>query len=153
MQQKAHNPLEIYTDGASRGNPGKAAWAYLFCSGTTVIKEDAGYLKRATNNEAEYHAVINALKAALDEGYTEAVLYSDSELVIRQLEGVYQVRAEHLKPLFEMTRNLITAMKSFRCHAVPRDHPCISRADRLCNRVLDSEVKNKKKISGTETVT
>lgn len=149
MQTTAQNYLEIYTDGASRGNPGDTAWAFVVCSGTAVIREDAGYLGTGTNNEAEYQAVIHALNAALDEGHPRVALYSDSELVIRQIRGEYRVRAEHLKPLYKETKDLIGRMKYFMCHAVPRDHPCIRHADRLCNQVLDRAAIEKIKTGET----
>lgn len=129
--------VEIYTDGASRGNPGAAAWAFLFVKKGQVLCEKTGFIGRTTNNRAEYRAVIEALKAAKTEGWDEVQLYSDSELVIRQLSGRYRVRTPQLLPLWKEATALASQFSRIEYRSVPRLHPCISRADRLCNATLD----------------
>lgn len=132
---------EIYTDGASRGNPGKAAWAYLLVVDGELIASDAGYLGITTNNVAEYHAVIHGMRAALDHRLRHAELCSDSELVVRQIGGEYRVQAAHLRPLHQEVLRLKGQFSKIRIRSVPRDHPCITRADAMCNAVLDREAE------------
>lgn len=130
--------IEVYTDGAARGNPGNAAWAFLFVEGGAVIAREAGFLGIATNNVAEYQAVIHALSAARARGYRVVALSSDSELVVRQIRGEYQVRKAHLRPLYEQVKALAEEFTTLAFRAVPRSHPCIALADRLCNDILDA---------------
>lgn len=132
---------DIYTDGASRGNPGRAAWAYLLVIDGEVIAGDAGFLGITTNNVAEYRAVINGLQAALDRHLQYADLCSDSELVVRQIRGEYRVRAPHLRPLHEEVLRLKKRFTEIRVRSVPRDDPIIARADAMCNAVLDREAE------------
>ncbi|MDT8357227.1 MAG: ribonuclease HI family protein [Methanomicrobiaceae archaeon] len=132
---------KIYTDGAARGNPGKAAWAYLIVADGELIASDSGYLGITTNNVAEYHAVINGMRAALDRRLRHADLCSDSELVVRQIGGKYRVRAPHLRPLHQEVLRLKEQFTEIRVRSVPRDHPFITRADAMCNAVLDREAK------------
>ena len=132
---------EIYTDGASRGNPGKAAWAYLLVMAERPIASDSGYLGITTNNVAEYHAVIHGMKAALDRLLFHADLCSDSELVVRQIGGEYRVRAPHLRPLHLEALRLKERFLEIRVRSVSRDNPFITRADAMCNAVLDREAE------------
>jgi ribonuclease HI len=136
--------IEIYTDGAARGNPGNAAWAFVFVKGGRVIAQEAGFLGTATNNVAEYHAVIRALSAARTGGYRAAALSSDSELVVRQIRGEYRVRKPHLRPLHEQVMRLAGEFSTLTFRAVPRSHPCIALADRLCNDTLDARERRKR---------
>ncbi len=91
----------------------------------------------ATNNTAEYLAVINALAAALKAGYRSVHLFSDSELVVRQIRGEYRVKKEHLRPLWEQVAILRKKYDYCRVESVPRDHRMIGMADRMCNDLLD----------------
>jgi ribonuclease HI len=138
--------LEIYTDGAARGNPGNAAWAFVFVEDGRVVAEETGFLGIATNNIAEYQAVIHALTAAKVRGYRAAALFSDSELVVRQVRGEYQVRKAHLRPLYDRVMALAGEFSSLTFRAVPRTHPRIALADRLCNDTLDAHGGGKGKI-------
>jgi len=128
-----------YTDGASRGNPGPSAAAYLLVDRQGAIVEERGwFLGTGTNNEAEYQAVIAGLLAAERHQYAVLSVYSDSELIIRQMQGRYQVRSPRLRPLHAMTREIIARFGTVRFSSVPRENPMILRADQLCNRVLDT---------------
>jgi ribonuclease HI len=138
--------IEIYTDGAARGNPGDAAWAFVFVEEGRVIAQESGFLGTTTNNVAEYQAVIHAMAAALRRGHRAAALYSDSELVVRQIRGEYQVRKAHLRPLYEQVRTLAKDFTTLTFRAVPRSNPCIALADRLCNDTLDAHERGKAKI-------
>lgn len=136
-------PVQIYTDGASRGNPGNAAWAYLFIRGGSVIGRDTGFIGTSTNNQAEYHAVIKALEAASAAGYFDVSLYSDSELVIRQARGEYRVKAPSLVPLLGRVRELERTFHSISFHAIPRGNSSIIIADRMCNETLDAHGRSR----------
>jgi ribonuclease HI len=125
----------IYADGLSRGNPGLAA------IGATV-KDSKGQLLaavsqgigRATNNQAEYRALIAALREAHRLGATEASIYLDSELVVRQLNGSYRVKNAALKSLYREASGLLGRLKSFTITHVPRRQN--AEADRLANAAL-----------------
>lgn len=138
--------IEIYTDGAARGNPGDAAWAYVFVEEGAVVAQETGFLGTATNNVAEYHAVIHALSAARAQDIRAAALFSDSELVVKQVRGEYQVRKAHLRPLYERVMALAGEFSSLTFRAVPRSNPRIALADRLCNDTLDARARSRGKI-------
>ncbi|MFM7099392.1 MAG: ribonuclease HI family protein [Gemmataceae bacterium] len=129
--------LLIHTDGASRGNPGQAAFSFLVRKAGSIIKEDAGKLGIMTNNQAEYTALVNALEFALNtHPDDEVVIHSDSELMVRQVNGEYKVKSEELKPLFQQARDLISKMRgSVRIVHVRREQN--KDADQLCNDALD----------------
>ena len=137
MSQPPH--MRIHTDGASRGNPGAAAYAYVLSrDGHDDIKE-ADCLGRMTNNQAEYTALIRALEHALELGAQHHVIvHSDSELMVKQMSGQYSVKNADLRPLYEEARDLARELKggvTFR--HVPR--ALNSRADALCNEALDGK--------------
>jgi ribonuclease HI len=99
--------LTIHTDGASRGNPGAAAYAYVISRDDETLAEEAGCLGRMTNNQAEYTALVKALEHALDMGRDfKVLLHSDSELMVKQMRGEYRVKNEELLPLYEQARGL-----------------------------------------------
>jgi len=127
---------EIYTDGASRGNPGRAAWAYLILSGGRVLCSDSGYLGRATNNVAEYTAVLKALSRAHQLGCRQVVVYSDSQLVVRQLRGEYAVRKKHLRELHARVLKLADRFESLSFSHTRRSNRYVEECDRMCNAVL-----------------
>ncbi len=129
--------LDCFTDGASRGNPGPSAYAFIFRRNGRILVEEADFLGTGTNNTAEYQAVLHALHAARTYGQGEVRLFSDSELVIRQINGEYAVRKPHLASLCREVREVAGTFRNLSFSAVPREHPCIRRADELCNRVLD----------------
>src|SRR6516165_4714744 len=97
-----HPLLTIHTDGASRGNPGKAAFAYIIERHGGDLIEEAGCLGELTNNQAEYEALVRALHHALELGTGHSIqLNSDSELLIKQMKGEYRVKNHDLLPLYE----------------------------------------------------
>lgn len=138
-EKRPGTPFLIYTDGASRGNPGPAAAAFVIIRDEVLILQDSRFLGTMTNNAAEYEAVIMALTAAstlTDRGVT---VISDSELVIRQLNGFYRVRQPHLMDLHNRVSMLCTRfVNAGFCH-VTRDDPWIRYCDALCNHTLDAE--------------
>jgi ribonuclease HI len=124
--------LTLYTDGASRGNPGPAAIGVnILDSGGKTVAVISECLAACTNNQAEYRAVIAGLEKALELGATDVLLCSDSELVMHQLSGKYRVKNEALKPLYDKTAALIRRFHSFTTLCVPREQN--READRLAN--------------------
>ncbi len=131
--------LRIYVDGASRGNPGPAAWAYLYLKNGKIIKKKSGFIGKTTNNVAEYNAIINALKNAEDWSKLHIKLFSDSQLVIRQINGQYRVKKEHLAKLYEKVFQLLKKYKKVEFNHVNREDPFIQKCDAMCNECLNEE--------------
>lgn len=130
--------LTIFTDGASRGNPGSAACSFLIKDDhNAIIDSSVFFLGHTTNNVAEYTAVIRALTRASECTSGELSMYSDSQLVVRQITGEYRVTKPHLKTLFDEVISLSSRFSAITWHHVPREHPDISFCDRLCNEELD----------------
>lgn len=127
--------VNIYADGASKGNPGRAAIGAVIVDeeGETLL-EISQSIGVTTNNVAEYTAVKEALKAAKSLGAEEVVLYLDSELVVKQLNGEYRVRSPGLTSLYEEVIGLASTFLSFSVQHVGRDKN--KRADRLANLAL-----------------
>jgi ribonuclease HI len=127
--------LTIYTDGAARGNPGPAAFAYVLRRPGAADVEEKGRLGEATNNVAEYTALVRALEHARRLGARRVAVYSDSELMVRQMNGEYKVKHEGLRPLYEKAVDLSRQFDSFKIVHVRRGQN--DRADALCNEALD----------------
>ena len=125
-----------YLDGGSRGNPGIAGYGVAVQDETgepvASLSENLGI---RTNNFAEYSALIGALRYALANGYDGMRAYADSELMVRQINGVYKVKSPDLQPLFREAKSLISKLKSFSIHHVPREQN--READRLANLAMD----------------
>ncbi|RLC34942.1 MAG: hypothetical protein DRZ76_01475 [Candidatus Nealsonbacteria bacterium] len=133
----------IYTDGGSRGNPGPAAIGVLICDEKgKVLKDYSEYLGQATNNEAEYRAVIFALKKVKalygkkTIKTTEVEVRSDSELLIQQLNGKYKVVEPKIQLLFLQVWNLKVDFGKIKFNSIPREKN--KEADRLVNKALDT---------------
>jgi len=128
--------LLIHTDGAARGNPGPAgAGAVLRDSDGLVVAEIAEPLGRATNNVAEWTAVLLALEEARRLGATQVDLRMDSELVARQITGIYKVKHPDLKPIHAAVMDLLRALDGYTVGHVPR--ALNADADRLSNIAID----------------
>lgn len=123
-----------WIDGASRGNPGEAGFGVLF-ERDGGREEITGFLGRTTNNVAEYAALVAALTHAVHSGCTELELFSDSQLLVRQLEGAYRVKAAHLVPIFLRVLALRRDLSRFSIRHVPREENL--EADALANRAID----------------
>lgn len=126
--------LTIYTDGAARGNPGPAAYAFIIEGGGQVI-EDKGRLGSASNNVAEYTALVRALEKAAQIGGRRLIINSDSELLVKQMNGEYRVKSDDLRPLYEQARQLARQFDVVTFRYIPRSQN--GRADQLCNDALD----------------
>ncbi len=133
-----------HIDGASRGNPGPAAYAVVVeSSDGSKLAGFSGYLGRATNNFAEYQALLAALEYALRNHYLQVHVQTDSELLARQIEGVYKVKSPGLKPLQEHARQMIARLESFSIQHVPREQN--QEADQLANQALEAAERARKR--------
>ena len=133
----------IQADGASRGNPGEAAaGAVISDARGRTVKEIKCFLGMATNNVAEYRAVILALEKALELGAGSVTVYLDSELVVRQLRGEYRVREAHLKTLHRQALEILNRFSKYAIHHVPREEN--RRADQLANEAIDQRMTGTK---------
>ena len=123
-------------DGAARGNPGEAGCgAVIVDAQGAVVKELSRYLGRTTNNVAEYEGLLMGLRALLELGSKHMVVQSDSQLMVRQLNGEYRVKDEKLKELFEQAVGLLRRFASYRILHVRREMNKL--ADRLANQGVD----------------
>lgn len=130
--------LKIYTDGASRGNPGKAACAYVYTTkDEKIIHKNGKYLGSTTNNRAEYKAVIFSLSELINHYTGYVVLSSDSKLVINQLNGEWRVNSSNIEPLYSEAMKIKEKFKDIDFNYQPRENKFISIADNLCNKILD----------------
>jgi ribonuclease HI len=132
--------LHCYVDGGSRGNPGPAGYGVL------VTREDGAVVDRLhaalgvqTNNYAEYRGLIAALEYARAQGAEEVHIFSDSLLMVRQMQGRYAVKSPNLAPLERQARALAQAFRRFRIEHVRREHN--READALANRAMDSAAR------------
>jgi len=131
--------LRLFTDGAARGNPGPAgAGAVLTKEDGSVVARCGKFLGSQTNNYAEYMGLLLGLEAALKLGANELQLFADSELMVRQLNGVYKVRNPGLRPLFEQAKKLLGQFRKVRIEHVPREQNAL--ADEMSNRAIDERL-------------
>lgn len=128
--------LVAYSDGAARGNPGQAGVGVVFYNEAgQELHTISRYLGTATNNQAEYKALLLALEYAVKEQSEKLQLYSDSELIVKQLKGEYRVKDKQLKELFLTARALIAKINNFSIEHLPREKN--KRADQLANLAID----------------
>jgi ribonuclease HI len=128
---------KLSTDGGARGNPGPAAYGYVLeTPDGTVLDARGETIGVATNNVAEYRALIAGLEAALERGVTELEVVSDSELVVKQMRGEYKVKNAALRELSLEAARLARKLRSVAYTAVRREHNEL--ADRLVNEALDA---------------
>ncbi len=132
--------LKIYSDGACSGNPGPAGIGVVIHKDGEVVKEISKYIGEATNNIAEYTAVIYAAQEALIMRADEVALFTDSELVYNQLSGYYKVKDSKIKPLFDQIQHLAGGFKKFYITHVLRDKN--KDADKLARKAIkDKQAK------------
>jgi ribonuclease HI len=136
----APTELELHIDGASRGNPGEAGFGVHASAGGATVAELFGYLGRASNNVAEYQALIGALEYAASTGTRRVAVFSDSELVVKQVNGVYRVKHPDMIPLHRKARTLLGRFDEARVSHVRREQN--READALANRAVDERRSN-----------
>jgi formyltetrahydrofolate-dependent phosphoribosylglycinamide formyltransferase len=130
------NQLIAYIDGGSRGNPGPAAAAFILIeAGGARLSARACLLGRTTNNVAEYTALQKALEAARKSGARRITVFSDSELLVKQVSGEYKVKSDKIRPLFGQALKLLEHFESWQVNFIPREQN--SEADRLVNQALN----------------
>jgi ribonuclease H / adenosylcobalamin/alpha-ribazole phosphatase len=128
---------KLSTDGGARGNPGPAAYGYVLESEDGHVLDARGEtIGMATNNVAEYRGLIAGLQKALELGVTDLEVVSDSELVVKQMQGDYKVKNETLRELHDEASDSAGRLERVRYTAVRREHNDL--ADRLVNEALDS---------------
>ena len=126
----------VFCDGASRGNPGLAgAGAVLVAPDGKVRKQHKEFLGQTTNNVAEYRALLLALKLARSLGIIRIRVYSDSQLLVRQINGFYRVKQPHLLALWQEAQQELQKFESHEVFHVPREMN--HQADRLANQAID----------------
>lgn len=135
--------LIIYFDGASRGNPGRAGAGILMMDGEgRKVLEVSRYLGHKTNNQAEYWALLLGLREAKRLGGKSLHIFTDSELVERQIKGVYRVRDLNLKALHQTVLQGLKAFSSFEIESIPREEN--READRLANEAIQRRIAKEK---------
>ncbi|OGO17436.1 MAG: hypothetical protein A2Z02_05050 [Chloroflexi bacterium RBG_16_48_7] len=134
--------LNIFSDGASRGNPGHSSIGIVINNDLNQkVAEVSRYIGVGTNNQAEYTAVLTALKEAQKLKAASVTLYIDSELIARQLTGEYKVKNKPLQLFFTEVIKIMRTFRSFNVVHIERSRN--SEADKLANKALDSFLKNK----------
>lgn len=130
------NKIIIFSDGGARGNPGPAGiGAVLYDENKKIVAEISQYLGETTNNQAEYKALIAALKEAKRLKAEELACYLDSELVVKQLNREYKIKNKDLAPLFLEVYNLSLFFKKISFIHIPREKNTV--ADSLANKAMD----------------
>lgn len=130
---------QAWIDGGARGNPGDAGYGVRF-EGPDGSEEICGFLGRTTNNVAEYAGAIAALSYARHRGVRELEVFSDSQLLVRQVLGEYRVKSANLVPLFLQLLELRRQFDDFRIQHIPREQN--RDADRLANQAIDQRTPN-----------
>lgn len=137
MKEKVYR---LFSDGACRGNPGVGgAGAVVMDADGKIVWEGKQYLGCCTNNIAEYEALILGLQGSLDAGCKNLEVYLDSELLARQINGVYRVKNENLQVLMRDIRRLLSFFDTIKIQHVLRCHN--ARADKLANQAIDEKDK------------
>jgi ribonuclease HI len=126
----------IFTDGGSRGNPGPAAYAYVIKRPGQPDIEEMAYLGQSTNNIAEYTGLVKAFEHAKELGGKKLIVNSDSELMVKQMNGQYKVKNEGLRPLYEQAAKLRKHFEAVTIKHVYREQN--AQADALCNEAMDN---------------
>ena len=147
--------IVAYIDGGSRGNPGPAAAGFTLADSCgTQLQAKGLFLGKATNNVAEYTGFLKALEAAKHAGAKHLTVFSDSQLLVRQINGQYKVKSENIWPLFQKAVNLLNGFTSWQVQHIPREKN--QRADKLVNQALDLkhdvEVKRKSIVQNQKPV-
>lgn len=140
--KKEIDKIHLYTDGGSRGNQfvegGKAAIGMLLCNECDeVIMKHKQYLGKATNNQAEYTALITGLNLVKNFHSKYVVCFSDSQLMINQLNGLYRIKDTKLQKLVMKVKELERDFKSVKYIHLPRENKMLKKADKMVNKVLD----------------
>lgn len=135
---------KIFTDGGSRGNPGSSACAFVICKiDDTVVEKSGVYLGMATNNQAEYFGFLKGLERARELGIDKITLFSDSQLVVSQMNGAYKVKNQELLPIYQDVKVVADSFEKISFVHIPRELNKI--ADAEVNRILDENERTNRK--------
>jgi ribonuclease HI len=134
MLERPFKKVVLYFDGASKGNPGPAGAGAVLMLNSHVAREIKQFLGNSTNNQAEYTALLLGLEAARQMGATHVEVYGDSELVVEQLLGNYQVKDEKLKPLYSKVMDMARLFEEVHFKHIPREENKL--ADALANQAV-----------------
>jgi ribonuclease HI len=147
LQEDLHAVL--YIDGASKGNPGRAGAGIWMTNGSgRKLIEMSRYLGHKTNNEAEYWALLLGLREARRLGVKSVQVFTDSELIERQVNGFYRVKHSNLKGLHKMVTQNLKEFSSFDIRSIPREQN--QEADRLANQAIQRKIEREKKEGGSQ---
>lgn len=139
-KQATGRKLILHTDGASRGNPGEAGiGAFIEDGDGQVVGKVARYMGTATNNQAEYTALIEGLKAAIELGADRVEIYADSELMVKQINGLYRVKNPDLQERHAEARALLSKFGGHLVKYIPREKN--KEADALANEAIDKRLR------------
>ncbi len=135
VSKKVTDAIQVYVDGCSKGNPGKAGIGVVFI-GTDgkVLEEISKSIEDTTNNQAEYIALITALEKAKSKDYNKLQIFSDSELMVNQIKGKYKIKSKELQALSEKVKSLLKDFKQFQLHRINRKEN--KRADKLSSEAI-----------------
>ncbi len=140
--------LVLYIDGASRGNPGRAgAGIWITNPSGEKLLEVSRYLGQKTNNEAEYWALLLGLREARQLGGKSIRIFTDSELIERQVKGLYRVKKNNLQELHQRVTQHLKEFSSFRIESIPREQN--READRLANQAIEKKIAGEKEEEGS----
>ncbi|MFQ5959808.1 MAG: ribonuclease HI family protein [Candidatus Methylomirabilales bacterium] len=143
-RQSATRSLIVHIDGAARGNPGPAGIGVVLWDEAGAIREEhQAYIGKATNNMAEYEALLFGLRKARELGYTAVKVFSDSELLVRQIRGEYRVKHPRLRKFYDQVDHLVRSFDAFEIDHVRRGMN--TRADLLANRAIEAFLSERKK--------
>ncbi|MEK7561592.1 MAG: ribonuclease HI family protein, partial [Patescibacteria group bacterium] len=129
---------KLYTDGGSRGNPGHSAGAFVICKMDNNVVEKSGfYIGITTNNQAEYQALLKGLQRTQVLGIRKLNVFMDSELIVKQLNGLYKIKNKGLEPLYLQVKDLVAGFEEISFTHVSR--ALNKEADEEVNRILDEK--------------
>ncbi|MFB6222515.1 MAG: ribonuclease HI [Haloarcula sp.] len=129
--------VHAYFDGASRGNPGPASVGYVLVDDSGIVAEGGETIGTATNNQAEYEALIRVVEVARDYGFDDVHIRGDSELIVKQVRGEWDTNDPELREKRVRVRELLTGFDDWTIEHVPRE--INDRADQLANDALDDD--------------
>jgi ribonuclease HI len=139
VSEKVSMVYKIYTDGASRGNPGPSGiGAVIYDDQGKVVHEIAKYIGEVTNNVAEYEALLEVLDYCVKKHISPIEILADSQLLIKQMTGEYRVKHENIKPLYRRAQDYLVHLKVIRYQHVPRE--LNKAADKLANKGIDDHL-------------
>lgn len=136
--------VEIYIDGASKGNPGPSGIGVVICQKGETIKNISSYIGNTTNNVAEYTALIYALQEALKLGAKNLTINTDSQFLYRQLNKVYKVKNPNILGLYNQVTHLMSGFKQISLQNIPRENN--RAADKLATQAIKAQLKKERSL-------